>query len=151
VEVSLFFLCHNGSMALPQLKVTEDFVIEGHELEWQFSTSSGPGGQHANRAQTRAEVRWDIGASTAGTAEQRRMLSGRFGELIMIRVDTHRSQKRNREEARERLATKIRQGLQVPTSRKDTRPSLSAKRKRVDAKARRGRLKQQRKRPYLDD
>ena len=113
-------------MALVYLKVTEDFVIDDHELEWQFSTSSGPGAQ-------------------------RRILSERFGQLITIRVDTHRSQKRNREEARDRLAAKIRQGLQVPTSRRNTRPSRSAKRKRVDAKARRGQLKKQRQRPSIDD
>ena len=138
-------------MALPQLKVTEDFVIEGHELEWRFSTSSGPGGQHANRAQTRVEVRWNVIASTAGTMQQRDVLSERFGEVIVIRVETHRSQKRNREEALDRLADRILNGLQVPRSRKGTRPSRAAKRKRVDAKARRGRLKQQRKRPNLDD
>jgi ribosome-associated protein len=138
-------------MALVYLKVTEDFVIDDHELEWQFSTSSGPGGQHANRTQTRAEVRWNVAFSTAGTSAQRRILSERFGQLITIRVDTHRSQKRNREEARDRLAAKIRQGLQVPTSRRNTRPSRSAKRKRVDAKARRGQLKKQRQRPSIDD
>ncbi len=138
-------------MALSHLKVTEGFVIEDHELDWQFSTSSGPGGQHANRAQTRAEVRWNVIMSTAGTAQQRSLLSQRFGELITIRVDKHRSQNRNRQEALDRLAAKIREGLQVPTSRKGTRPSRSAKRKRIDAKARRGRLKQQRRRPSLDD
>ena len=141
----------DGSMAVTQLKIRVDFVIDGGELEWLFSTSGGPGGQHANRSQTRAEVRWNIAASQAGTHEQRTHLIDRFGELITIRVDEHRSQKRNKDDALERLSTKVREGLQVNRPRKGTRPSRSAKRKRADAKTRRGRLKQQRQRPSLDD
>jgi len=141
----------DGSMAVTQLKIRVDFVIDGGELEWLFSTSGGPGGQHANRSQTRAEVRWNIAASKAGTHEQRTHLIDRFGELITIRVDEHRSQKRNKDDALERLSTKVREGLQIDRPRKGTRPSRSAKRKRADAKTHRGRLKQQRQRPSLDD
>jgi len=151
VEVSLLFLSHNGSMKFSELKIRDDFVIEGHELEWQFSTSSGPGGQHANRAQTRAEVRWNIATSQAGTIEQRARLIERFGELVTIRADQHRSQKRNRDEVLRRLSTRVREALEVQTPRKNTRPSRSVKRKRTDAKVRRGRLKRQRKRPSMDD
>jgi ribosome-associated protein len=98
-------------MAVAQLKIRDDFIIDGRELEWLFSTSGGPGGQHANRSQTRAEVRWNIATSAAGTDEQRTHLIGRFGELIIIRVDEHRSQKRNKDDALERLSTKVREGL----------------------------------------
>jgi len=147
----LAFPRHNGCMAISQLKIRDDFVIDGRELEWRFSTSSGPGGQHANRAQTRAEVSWDITASKAGSVEQRTRLIHRVGERITIRVDEHRSQKRNRDEALHRLSAKVREGLHVQRSRKGTRPSRSAKRKRTDAKTQRGRLKQQRQRPSLDD
>jgi ribosome-associated protein len=54
-------------MAVLKLHVTDDFIIDTRELEWLFSTSSGPGGQHANRSQTRAEVRWNIANSVAGS------------------------------------------------------------------------------------
>ena len=138
-------------MAVTHLKIIDDFIIDGRELEWLFSTSGGPGGQHANRSQTRAEVRWNIAASEAGTDEQRTHLIDRFGELLTIRVDEHRSQKRNKDDALQRLSTKVREGLHVHRPRKDTGPSRSAKRKRADAKTRRGRLKQQRQRPSLDD
>ena len=141
----------DGSMAVTHLKIRDDFIIDGRELEWLFSTSGGPGGQHANRSQTRAEVRWNIAASEAGTDEQRTHLIDRFGELLTIRVDEHRSQKRNKDDALQRLSTKVREGLHVHRPRKDTGPSRSAKRKRADAKTRRGRLKQQRQRPSLDD
>ena len=142
MEVSLLFLSHNGPMKFSQLKVRDDFVIEAHELEWQFSTSSGPGGQHANRAQTRAEVRWNIATSQAGTIEQRTRLINLFGELVTIRADQYRSQKRNRDEALRRLSARVRDALEVQRRRKNTRPSRSAKSKRTDAKTRRGRLKQ---------
>ncbi len=138
-------------MAVTHLKIRDDFIIDGRELEWLFSTSGGPGGQHANRSQTRAEVRWNIATSEAGTDEQRTHLIDRFGELLTIRVDEHRSQKRNKDDALQRLSTKVREGLHVHRPRKDTGPSRSAKRKRADAKTRRGRLKQQRQRPSLDD
>lgn len=138
-------------MAVTHLKIRDDFIIDGRELEWLFSTSGGPGGQHANRSQTRAEVRWNIAASEAGTDEQRTHLIDRFGELLTIRVDEHRSQKRNKDDALQRLSTKVRDGLHVHRPRKDIGPSRSAKRKRANAKTRRGRLKQQRQRPSLDD
>ena len=141
----------DGSMAVTHLKIRDDFIIDGRELEWLFSTSGGPGGQHANRSQTRAEVRWNIAISEAGTDEQRTHLIDRFGELLTIRVDEHRSQKRNKDDALQRLSTKVRDGLHVHRPRKDTGPSRSAKRKRANAKTRRGRLKQQRQRPSLDD
>ena len=138
-------------MAVLKLHVTDDFIIDTRELEWLFSTSSGPGGQHANRSQTRAEVRWNIANSVAGSDEQRSNLLQHFGTLIIIRADEHRSQKRNKDEALRRLSAKIRQELVVATPRKRSSPTRSAKRKRADSKTQRGRLKQQRQRPSLDD
>jgi|TARA_B110000037_G_scaffold192487_1_gene226737 ribosome-associated protein len=138
-------------MAVLKLHVTDDFIIDTRELEWLFSTSSGPGGQHANRSQTRAEVRWNIANSVAGSDEQRSNLLQHFGTLIIIRADEHRSQKRNKDEALRRLSAKIRQELVVATPRKRSSPTRSAKRKRADSKTQRGRLKQQRQRPSMDD
>jgi ribosome-associated protein len=138
-------------LTVSKLHVTDDFIIDNRELEWLFSTSSGPGGQHANRSQTRAEVRWNIANSAAGTDEQRSSLIQHFGTLIIIRSDEHRSQKRNKDDALRRLITKIRNDLAVTAPRKSSSPSRSAKRKRADSKTQRGRLKQQRQRPSLDD
>ena len=138
-------------MAVLKLHVTDDFIIDTRELEWLFSTSSGPGGQHANRSQTRAEVRWNITNSVAGSDEQRSNLLQHFGTLIIIRADEHRSQKRNKDDALRRLSAKIRQELVVATPRKRSSPTRSAKRKRADSKTQRGRLKQQRQRPSMDD
>ena len=138
-------------MAVLKLHVTDDFIIDTRELEWLFSTSSGPGGQHANRSQTRAEVRWNIANSVAGSDEQRSNLLQHFGTLIIIRADEHRSQKRNKDEALRRLSAKIRQEFVVATPRKRSSPTRSAKRKRADSKTQRGRLKQQRQRPSMDD
>ena len=138
-------------MAVLKLRVTDDFIIDTRELEWLFSTSSGPGGQHANRSQTRAEVRWNISNSVAGSDEQRSNLLQHFGPLIIIRADEHRSQKRNKDDALRRLSAKIRKELVVATPRKSSAPTRSAKRKRADSKTRRGRLKQQRQRPSIDD
>ena len=138
-------------MAVLKLRVTDDFIIDTRELEWLFSTSSGPGGQHANRSQTRAEVRWNISNSVAGSDEQRSNLLQHFGPQIIIRADEHRSQKRNKDDALRRLSAKIRKELVVATPRKSSSPTRSAKRKRVDSKTQRGRLKQQRQRPSMDD
>jgi len=138
-------------MAVLKLQITDGFIIDNRELEWLFSTSSGPGGQHANRSQTRAEVRWNIANSAAGSEEQRAHLIQHFGTLIIIRADEHRSQKRNKDDALRRLSIKIRHELVVANPRKSSSPSRSAKRKRADSKTQRGRLKQKRQRPSLDD
>ena len=138
-------------MAVLKLHVTDDFIIDTRELEWLYSTSSGPGGQHANRSQTRAEGRWDITNSTAGSDKQRSDLIQQFGTLLIIRADEHRSQKRNKDDALRRLSAKIRQELIVANPRRRSSPTRSARRKRADSKTQRGRLKQQRQRPSLDD
>jgi len=131
--------------------VRADFVIPGEEIEWRFSTSSGPGGQHANRSNTRAELRWTPGTSSAGTEQQRSRIVGRLGELVSVQVDDHRSQKRNRDLATERCSARVRDALHEDKPRRNTRPSLAARRRRTDAKRQRGRIKDQRKRPSLDE
>jgi len=133
------------------LRVRDDFVIPDEELEWRFTTSSGPGGQHANRSNTRAEVRWAPGGSRAGTDGQRRRIVERLGELVIVQVDDHRSQKRNRGLAAERLASRIRAALHQDPPRRATRPSRAATTRRKESKRKRGRLKEQRRRPSLDD
>lgn len=133
------------------VRVRDDFVVPGDELEWRFSTSSGPGGQHANRSNTRAEIRWSPADSNAGSAEQRRRIIDQLGDLIVVQVDDHRSQKRNRDLAIERLGARLRAALHRDPKRRATKPSRAAKRRRMDQKRQRSSVKKQRQRPRHDD
>jgi ribosome-associated protein len=133
------------------LRVRPDFVIPWEELDWRFTTSSGPGGQHANRSNTRVEVRWRPLDSDAGTERQRRRIAERLGELVTVGADDQRSQRRNRALALERLGSRLRTALHEDAPRQATRPSRAARRRRTDAKRRRGQLKQQRQRPSADE
>ena len=129
-----------------------DFDIPESELQWSFGPSGGPGGQHANRSNTRAELLFDIEHSGAFDDTVRRRLTSRLGQTIRITEDGSRSQATNRKIAKERLAAKLSASAEPdPPKRKNTRPSYSAKRKRLDGKRARGQTKQMRKRPSGDD
>lgn len=128
-------------------------VIDPAELQWRFTAAGGPGGQHANTANTAAEVRFDVAASPSLTEPQRarvrRRLAARLtGEgVLIVRADGHRSQRRNRDEARDRLAALLEEALAPPSRpRRATKPSKAARRRRLDAKRRRGEIKALRRR-----
>ena len=137
-------------MSSARLRVGPKLSIPLDEVEIRAVTSGGPGGQHANRNRTRIEVRFDVEASSALTDSQRRRLLDRLGPVVEAASGDARSQSRNRQEALDRLAAKLADGLHVPTERRATRPTRSSKRKRVDAKKRRSQLKAQRRRPVDD-
>jgi ribosome-associated protein len=130
--------------------VTAELTVPESELAWRFGPSSGPGGQHANRSNTRAEVTLDIGGSPSLTEAQRRMLIARFGPTITVGADDERSQRRNRDLARRRLADRLREALHTDPPRRPTTPSRAARARRVDEKRRRSELKQQRRPPARD-
>jgi ribosome-associated protein len=134
-----------------ELEVTPALVIPGAELEWRFSASSGPGGQHVNTSNTRAEVRFDIVGSPTLTEAQRARLLERLGPEVRVVSQSERSQLRNRALARERLAERLRGALVVPRTRRSTRPSRASVERRLDAKSRQSERKQQRRRPPRDD
>ena len=136
---------------MKQLRVRDDFAIDADELEWRYTTSSGPGGQHANRSQTRVEVRWSPRASSAGSTSQRQRIADRLGDPVTVGADDHRSQRRNRDLVLERLGARLRGALHEDRPRRATKPTRASKRRRTDAKRRRGQLKSQRQRPSLDD
>ena len=128
-------------------------VVPGSELTERFSRSSGPGGQAVNTTDTRVELLFDPGASTAFTAAQRRRVLRALGESLVggqvrIVASSRASQLRNRNEARERLAGLLREALMPPPPRRrPTRPSRRARQRRLDAKKQRGQTKALRRRP----
>lgn len=122
--------------------------IPDTELEWRFTGSGGPGGQHANTANTAAELRFNVDASPQLTPRLRERIHRRLGPRItkagdlVIKASEHRSQTRNRDEAVRRLAELLDEGIAPPPKpRRPTRPSRAAKRRRLDTKTRRGTLK----------
>jgi ribosome-associated protein len=136
------------------LKISETITIPADELHWTFSPSGGPGGQHANRSSTRAELRFDASTSRGFDGETRSVVLSRLSEgpgMVVI-VDETRSQWRNRQIARQRLADRIRDALRpAPPPRRETKPSRAARRRRADDKRARSRTKSLRKRPELED
>lgn len=128
-------------------------VIPASELAWQFTRAGGPGGQHVNTSSTRVQLSWDLAASVALTAQlkerARRRLGNRLvGGVVTVAVADHRSQARNRELARERLAATIAAAIAPPPpKRRGTRPTKGSQERRVSAKKQRGETKRLRSRP----
>jgi ribosome-associated protein len=133
------------------LRVSGSCVIDTSELEWRATRSGGPGGQHANTSDTKVELRFDVAASPSLGPRQRARLLERLGPVVRITVSTSRSQARNRELALERLAARVAEGLHVEKPRRPTKPSRSAKKRRVEDKRQRGARKRDRGRPSWDD
>ena len=134
-------------MAADDLVVRPGLTIPAQEIDERFTTSGGPGGQHANKAATRVELRFDIAGSAALDDHQRRVLLAAFGDEVRVVVDDERSQVRNRGIARERLAGRLANALVPQRPRRPTRPTLGAKRRRLDAKRQRSETKANRRRP----
>ncbi len=137
------------------LQVTEDLVIPAAELAWRFDAAGGPGGQHANKAATRAELSFDLGRSSAVDDAARwrmmRSLGGRASSgVVTVTVDDTRSQWRNRQLARRRLAELLRDSMRRPKPRRPTRPGPAARRNRIETKRRRSDTKRLRRRPEVD-
>lgn len=132
--------------------VNDRLIIPDDELEWRFTPSGGPGGQHANKANTRVELTWNVAESATPTERQGARLRARLGDVVKVVVDDHRSQYRNRVEAAQRLAERCRAALAPPPKRRrPTKPSAGAKRRRLEDKRRQSRTKKLRRRPRHDD
>ncbi len=121
------------------------------ELTWRFDTPGGPGGQHANRAATRAEVRFDVAGSPSLTEAQRSRLRAKVGPVVVATSADSRSQSRNRDLALERLRTILGEALREERPRRKTKPSRGAKARRLDSKRKRGEVKKTRGRVRPDD
>jgi ribosome-associated protein len=133
------------------LVVRPGLVIPAAELDERFSPSGGPGGQHANRAHTRVELRVDLTTCSALTDHQRARLVERFGDDVRVVVDEERSQLRNRTIARERLAARLRAALVPTRTRRATRPTKGSRQRRLEGKRQRSQVKRDRRRPSSDD
>ena len=111
------------------------------EIELQVSRSSGPGGQHAQKAETRVVAVFDVAASNALTEVQKRRVISRAGPVLRAVAQDERSRSRNRELAIERLVATLREGLRVERKRVPTKPSAAARERRLEQKKRRSRTK----------
>jgi ribosome-associated protein len=133
------------------LIVTRSVRVPRAELQVSFTASGGPGGQHANRSNTRVDLRFDVESSSAFTEVQRERVIERLGREVRVVVDDERSQSRNRALAEERLVARLRSALHVDPPRRATKPTRGSQRRRMDAKSRRGEVKRQRRRPSPDE
>ena len=129
------------------IRVTRSVVIPRSEIELRFSRSSGPGGQHAQKSDTRVDARFDVLASTALTEAQKRRVVARAGPVLRTVAQDERSQWRNRELAVERLVESLRDALRVERRRVATKPSARARERRLEDKRRRGQTKRLRRPP----
>jgi ribosome-associated protein len=132
------------------LEIRPGVAIPLIEVELRTSRSSGPGGQHANVTASRVEAVFDVAASEALTDAQKARIAARLGPRVTATAQDTRSQLRNRELALERLAQRLAHALEVRRPRTATRPTKASKRRRVDAKKRRGDIKRARRRPADD-
>ena len=133
------------------LEVTPTCAIDLSEVALRFSPSGGPGGQHANRSNTRVDLRFDVAGSRSLDEAQRQRLRDRVGDEVRIVADDERSQLRNRAIAIERLRSRLAAGLREERHRRPTRPSRAARARRLDAKRRQGERKRDRRRPDAGD
>ena len=117
------------------------------EIELQVSRSSGPGGQHAQKSETRVVAVFDVETSSALTDTQKRRVISRAGPLLRAVAQDERSQARNRELAIERLVTALRQALRVERKRRPTKPTAASRERRLEQKRRRGNVKKLRRPP----
>jgi ribosome-associated protein len=146
--------CLHSAVRDDDIAVTDEVRIPRAELKMRATRASGPGGQGVNTTSSRVELLWNPDTSRALGEEERTRVLERLGRLrdasgnLRIVCDVTRSQTRNRTLATERLAALVRTALHVPKRRKPTRPSNAAKKARLDAKKRRSRVKDNRRKDY---
>jgi ribosome-associated protein len=129
------------------IRVTRTVTVPLAEIELRTSRSSGPGGQHAQKSETRVEAVFDVEASTALSPAQKKRVVAKAGPVLRAVAQDERSQLRNKELAVERLTAALREALRVPRRRVPTKPSAAAKERRLEEKKRRAETKRLRRPP----
>jgi ribosome-associated protein len=135
------------AMAGESIRVTRSVSILPEEIALRVSRSSGPGGQHANTAETRVEAVFDVEASPSLTERQRRRVLAKAGPFVRAVAQDERSQARNRELAVERLVAKLAEALHVEWRRVPTKPTAASRERRLASKRRRSQVKRRRAAP----
>jgi ribosome-associated protein len=135
------------AMERESIRVTRSVSIPRSEIRIRVSRSSGPGGQHANTAETRVDALFDVDASVALTDRQKQRVRASAGPVLRAVAQDERSQARNRELAVERLVAKLAEALHVERQRRPTRPTAASRERRLDAKRRRSKVKRNRATP----
>jgi ribosome-associated protein len=134
-------------MADDPIQVTRSVSIPRSEIDFRFSRSSGPGGQHAQKSDTRVEASFDVEASSSLSEAQKRRVVAKAGPVLRAVAQDERSQWRNRELATERLVETLREALRVPRHRRPTKPTKASRERRLDRKRRRSDTKRLRRPP----
>jgi ribosome-associated protein len=129
------------------IRVTRTVALPPGEILLRTSRSSGPGGQHAQKSETRVEAVFDVEASSALSDAQKKRVVAKAGPVLRAVAQDERSQLRNKELATERLVEALREALRVPRHRVPTKPSKAAKERRLEGKKRRSATKQLRRDP----
>jgi ribosome-associated protein len=129
------------------IRVTRTVTVPLAEIELRTSRSSGPGGQHAQKSETRVEAVFDVEASTALSPAQKKRVVANAGSVLRAVAQDERSQLRNKELAVERLTAALREALRVPRRRRPTKPTAASKERRLEEKKRRGETKRLRRPP----
>ena len=138
------------------IPIAPGIAFDPREIEESFVRASGPGGQNVNKVSTAVQVRLDLRHSRTlpeGLCARAEVLGGRrvTGDgVLVITAQQHRSQDRNRQDAQDRIVALLREAAVVPTFRRDTKPTRSARRKRVEEKVQRGAVKRLRAPPRGD-
>ena len=129
------------------IRVTRTVTLPLSEIDLRFSRSSGPGGQHAQKSETRVEAIFDVEASGALSPIQKSRVVRKAGPVLRAIAQDERSQARNRELAVQRLVEALRQALRVERRRRPTKPTAAARERRLEQKRRRSQTKRLRRPP----
>lgn len=139
------------------IPITDSLAIEEEEIEEHFLRASGPGGQKVNKVATAVQLRFDVERSPSLPEPVRQRLKRLAGRrltkegVLVITAQRFRTQERNREDARQRLFSLIRQAAEPRRPRRPTRPTLASKRRRLEQKSRRSSIKRLRQAPSGQD